>query len=196
MSTHVDPTLKDHPTNRSRVITHPYTRLSFRKRTRPAAEYTPDIQLIQARCLADGGDPEAVNFLPAIFTNDISTKALTRRMTRDEAREYNHDAPGQIFLVVLRVDEDKRYHCRLCAIGANEGGCKCAKDVLRHLKREHFGLGTRCDRWLVLLYPTRWTKCLLVTFISGKIAYTTGELTRHRCVDPQVSNPASGSTGA
>ena len=76
-------------------------------------------------------------------------------MTRDEAREYNHDAPGQIFLVVLRVDEGGRYHCHLCAIDATEGGWKCAKGVLRHLKRDHFGLGTCCDHWLVLLYPTR-----------------------------------------
>ena len=117
-------------------------------------------------------------------------------MTRDEAREYNHGAQGQIFLVVLRVDEGGRYHCRLCAVGANEGGWRCAKDVLRHLKRDHFGLGTRCDSWLVLLYPTRWKKRLRVAFISGKIAYTTGELTSHRCVDPQVSNAATGSTGA
>ena len=189
-------TSTDHPTNRSRVTTHPYTRLSFRKRARPAAEYTPDIQLIQARCLADGGDPEAVKLLPSIFTDDISIKALTRRMTRDEAREYNHGAQGQIFLVVLRIDEGKRYHCRLCATDANEGGWGSAKDVLRHLKRDHFGLGTRCDRWLVLLYATRWTKYLLAAFISGKVAYTTGELTRHRCVDPLVSNSAAGSTGA
>ena len=172
--------------NRSKVTTHPYTKMSFRKRPRPAAEYTPDIQLVQARCLAEGGEPEAVNLLPSIFTDDISAKALTRRMTRDEAHEYNHGAPGQIFLVALRVDEDKRYHCRLCAINANERGWGRAKDVLRHLKRDHFGLGTRCDRWLVLIYPTRWKKCLLVAFDSGKIAYTASELTRHRCVDPQV----------
>jgi hypothetical protein len=26
------------------------------------------------------------------------------------------------------------------------------KEALRHLERDHFELGTRCDRWSVLLY--------------------------------------------
>jgi hypothetical protein len=45
------------------VTTHPYTRISFRKKTRPAADYTPDVELVQARCIADGGDPEAISRL-------------------------------------------------------------------------------------------------------------------------------------
>ena len=65
ISTYVNPTPKHHPRNHGSVTTHPYTRLSFRKRTPPAAEYewTPDIQLIYARYFAERGEPEAVNLL-------------------------------------------------------------------------------------------------------------------------------------
>ena len=140
-----------HPMTSSGMTTHPYTRVSFRKKPRPAADYMPHLALVNARCIADGGNPAAISLLQAVFANGISTTALTRRMTRDEAREYNHGAPGQMFRVFLREDKEKRSHCRLCAIGTDEGGWKHAKDALRHLKHDHFGLGTGCDRWLVLL---------------------------------------------
>jgi len=142
----------DHPMTRSRVTTHPYTRVSFRKKTRPAADYTPDLTLVQAHCIADGGDPAAISLLQTVFADAISTDALTRYMTRDEARKYNHGAPGQMYRVLLRVDDEKRFRCRLCASDTDGGGWEYAKDALRHLKRDHFGLGTRCDRWSVLLY--------------------------------------------
>jgi hypothetical protein len=131
---------------------HPYTRISFRKTTRPAADYTPIVELVQARCVVDGGDPAAIGLLRSIFSGGISVNALTRRMTRDEAREYNCGAPGEMFRGLLRNDEDKRFRCRLCAVGADEGGWKQARDALRHLKRDHFGLGVRCHQWSVLLY--------------------------------------------
>jgi hypothetical protein len=100
----------------------PYTKVSSRKKTRPAADYTPNVELVQARCVASGGDPEAVSLFPAFFADGISTGALTRCMTRDEARKYNYGAPGQLFRVFLRVDEQKGSHCRLFAADADEGG--------------------------------------------------------------------------
>ena len=142
------------PTTHSRATIRPYTRVSFRKKTRPAADYTPNVESVQARCVADGGDPAAVRLLRTTFAGGISTNALIRRMTRDEAREYNHGAPGQMFRAFLRVDKEKRFRCRLCAVDADEGGWKQARDALRHLKRDHFGLGTRCDRWLVHILKT------------------------------------------
>jgi len=150
-SANVDPTPIHRPTTHSIVTTHSYTWVSCRKKTRPAAAYTRDMELVQARCITDGGDPAAVNLLRATFPDGISTKALTRRMTRDEAREYNHGASGQMYRVFLRIGEGNRFRCRLCAADADEGGWKQAKDALRHLKRDHFGLGTCCDHWLVLL---------------------------------------------
>jgi hypothetical protein len=75
-------------------------------------------------------------------------------MTRDEAREHNCGAPGQMFRVLLHSDEDNIFRCRLCAVGADEGGWKQAKDALRHFKRHHFALGARCHRWSVLFLHT------------------------------------------
>ena len=138
------------PPAQSNVTTHPPTRVSFRKKTRPAADYTPNLALVQARCIADGGDPAATNLLQIPFADGISTEALTRRMTRDEARKYNQGTSGQVFRMFLRVDEGNRFRCRLCAVDTDEEGWKFAKDALRHLKRDHFGLGTGCNRWSVL----------------------------------------------
>jgi hypothetical protein len=136
-----------------RVVTvHPYTRVSFRKTTRPAVDYTPNVEAVQARCAAEGGDPAAIDLLKTTFAGGISVDALTRRMTRDEAREYNCGAPGPMFHAFLHTDEEERFRCRLCAVGADEGGWKQARHALRHLRRDHFGLGARCDRWSVLFY--------------------------------------------
>ena len=46
--------------------------------------------------IADGGDGVVIGLLRTTFANSISTEALTRRMTNDEACKYNHGASGQI----------------------------------------------------------------------------------------------------
>ena len=138
------------PPTHSRITAHPPTRVSFRKKTRPAADYTPNLELVEAQCIADGGDPAAINLLQIPFADGISTEGLTRRMTRDEARKYNQGASSQVFRMFLRVDEENRFRCRLFAVGTDEEGWKQAKDALRHLKRDHFGLAIGCDRWSVL----------------------------------------------
>ena len=144
------PTPITRPPTHSKVTTHPPTRVSFRKKTRPAADYTPNLALVQARCITDGGDPAAINLLQIPFADGISTEALTRRMTRDKARKYNQGTFGQVFRMFLRVDEENRFRRHLCAFGTDEEGWKHAKDVVRHFKRDHFGLGTGCNRWSVL----------------------------------------------
>jgi len=138
---------------RTRVRLHPFRTISYRKQPRPAATFDANIVQVQARCADAGGDPTAIWLLPAIFVEGISQRALTRQLTSSEARDYYGGRPGQVYRVLLRVDEDKRFHCRLCAVDADEGGWKHAKDALRHLKRDHFGLGTQCDHWSV---PLLW----------------------------------------
>ena len=103
--------------------------------------------MVAERCRADGGEESAIAILMNIFSNEISEKALTRKMTREEARKHNHGASTQVYRMLLRNDEDGRFHCRLCAVGANEGGWKNGRDVLRHLKRDHFGLRDTCTLW-------------------------------------------------
>ena len=99
------------------------------------------------RCHADGGEESAIALLQVIFSGGISEKALIRKMTRKEAREHNRGVSTQIYRVFLRNDNVGRFHCRLCPVGSNEGGWKNARDVLRHLKRDHLGLGDACKSW-------------------------------------------------
>jgi len=135
---------------RTRITLYPPSSISYRKHSRPAAKFDADVIQVQARCTDAGGDPAAIELLPSIFIEGITQAALTRSLTRSEAREYHGGRAGKVYRVLLRVDEEeKRFHCRLCAIGDDEGGWKHAKDALRHLKRDHFGLGNQCDRWSV-----------------------------------------------
>jgi hypothetical protein len=144
-SNHQCPCAKEH--TGARMTLNPSRSISYRKQPRLAATFDANIIQVQARCAAAGGDPITIALLPAIFVEGISQQALMRQMTSSEASDYHGGRAGQVYRVLLRIDEDKRFYCRLCAIGADEGGWKHPKDALRHLKRNHFGLGTHCVRW-------------------------------------------------
>jgi len=151
---------------RTRITLHPSSAIIYRKHPRPAATFDANVIQVQARCSSAGGDPAAIELLPVIFVEGITQAALTRPLTRSEAFDYYGGRTGKVYRVLLRVDEeDKRFHCRLCAIGDDEGGWKHAKDALRHLKRDHFGLGTQCDRWSVFFlfmnipYGSKVSRC-------------------------------------
>ena len=131
------------------VTPHIYDNIIYRKTCRPPAAYQPDIRVVAESCRADGGEEYAIALLPEIFSSGISEKALTRKMTREEARKHHRGASTQVYRMLLRSDEAGRSHCRLCSVDANQNGWKNAKDVLRHLKRDHFGLVNVCQRWLV-----------------------------------------------
>ena len=134
-----------------RTVVTPHTdyNVIFRKTRRPPAVYSPDVEVVVEGCRADGGEEHAIALLPDIFPDGITEEALTRKMTREEARKYHNGASGQVYRVLLRSDGTGRSHCRLCSVDANQNGWKNAKDVLRHLKRDHFGLVNICPRWLV-----------------------------------------------
>ena len=133
----------------TRLAPHPYANVVYRKTSRPPVGYSADIQVVAERCRADGGEEDAIALLPEIFSTEISEEALTRKMTREEARKHLGSASTQAYRMFLRSDGAQRFHCRLCAVGAKEGGWKKARDALRHLKRDHFGLGDTCTLWLV-----------------------------------------------
>jgi len=171
---------------RANITLHPFTAISYRKHPRPAATFDASVIQVQARCASAGGDPAAIELLPAIFVDGITQKALTRPLTSSEAFDYYGGRTGQVYRILLRVDEDKRFYCRLCAIGDDEGGWEHAKDALRHLKRDHFGLGMQCDRWSVLfsIYNRSMDEIShdVALVVSDKVAYTANELKRHNCV--------------
>ena len=134
---------------RTVVTPHKNDNLVYRKASRPPAAYSPDVEAVVDGCRADGGEERAIALLPGIFSSEITEKALTRKMTREEARKHHNGASGQVYRMLLRSDESGRSHCRLCAVDANHNGWRNAKDVLRHLKRDHFELVHVCPRWLV-----------------------------------------------
>lgn len=146
-------TLKSHRQPMQRKVkrqdtTHkPVTILVYRKTHRPAAEFTSDLRELQARCLVDGGDSEAVGLLLRVFPQGISQDALLRPLTRTEAHRHTDGTSGQAYRMLLRVDGENRFRCKLCPVNADESGWKHARDALRHLKRDHFGLGNCCDKW-------------------------------------------------
>ena len=70
---------------RTRVILHPFTTISYRKQPRPAATFVAKV----IRCAGTGGDPAAIDLLPAIFVDGTTQKALTRQLTNSEACDYH-----------------------------------------------------------------------------------------------------------
>ena len=134
---------------RTVVKPHICDNVAYRKTRRPPAAYSPDVGVVVEGCRADGGEEHAIALLPKMFSKGISEKALTRKITREEARKHNIRAFMPVYRMLLRNDNAGRFHCRLCAIDSDQGGWKHAKDVLRHFKRDHFGLANVCSRWLV-----------------------------------------------
>ena len=116
-------------------------------------------------CRADGGEENAITLLRVILAGGISEKALIRKMTREEAREHYGGASAQVYRMFLRTDDAGRFHCRLCSAGANEGGWKRARDVLRHLKRDHLGLGDACVSWYVNVQTATPILCSLLEWL-------------------------------
>jgi len=113
-------------------------------------------------------------------------KALTRPSASREACDYHGGRTGQLYHILLRVDEDKRFYCRHCTNGDDEGGWKHAKGALRHLKRDHVGLGMQCDRWSTFfsIYERSLDERshVVALVVSDMVAYTANELKGHHCV--------------
>jgi len=131
----------------TRVTLHPCANAIYRKTRRPPAEYSADIGVVVKRCRANGGEEDAIALLPEIFIDGISGEALIRNMTSEQARKHSGGTSTQVYRTLLRGDDAGRVHCRLCAVGADEGGWKNPRDALRHLKRNHFGIGDTCIQW-------------------------------------------------
>jgi len=127
---------------------------SWRKRM-PAKSCEPDPLKLQDRCRREGGDPDVVAMIPKVFSKGVDLKALTRLRTAEEVASRTFGkGPGPVYLVFLEVLPDQggrygqpRYGCRLCSSLGEGYSWKNQRDVLRHLRRQHFGVGDRCDTW-------------------------------------------------
>ena len=93
---------------------YPYANHIYRPRPRPPVVYSPDIGVVEERCRTEGGEEDAIGLLQVIFSGGISEKALVRKMTGVEAREHHGGVSTQAYRMLLRNDDDGRFHCRLC----------------------------------------------------------------------------------
>jgi hypothetical protein len=124
-------------------------------------------------------DDDAIGAVKDIFSADFSVDALMRKMTKEESRVYLNGERGQAYRALLRV-VNERFQCRLCRESANAMSWKHPRDVVRHLRRDHFGLGDACQNWFVTSNPGLYPSDLTSTN-SNHVVYTTGEMTNHRC---------------
>jgi len=142
---------RSNKTNR-RQLPKPYQRpTSGLRKTRPIL-YERNLVRLQQRCRRQGADEGAIGLLGKIFANEVSLEALTRLLTDTEAetKEFGIDN-GKVYNALLEyLDEEDgvvpRYNCRLCH---SEKTWMHHRDVLRHLRRDHFGLADVCDQWYV-----------------------------------------------
>ena len=128
----------------------------------PAVEYEPDTSRLQQRCSREGGDPDAISLISIIFAEGVNLSALRRQKTAEEvACQVFGEGPGQVYLGFLETirmeqgegeDGEFRYRCRLCPYFAKAASWKHERDVLRHLRKHHFGLADECEHWCVNPY--------------------------------------------
>jgi hypothetical protein len=174
---------------------HPYnysvTLFNRRKARQPPAAYEPNVTTLQERLRREGGDNDAVMLVQKVFSNGVALAALTRRQTREEmAQQVFGQGGGPVYLAFLEtlpLNErenralETRFRCRLCPNNADALSWKHQRDVLRHLRRDHFGFGEMCFQWYVcaILHLSSFN-----FWLSGKQVYTKSEMGSHRCKIP------------
>jgi hypothetical protein len=138
--------------NKRRQVPKPYQRPTpATRKTRPVT-YEGDLTRLQQRCRRQGADEGAIGLLGNVFINEVSLEALTRPLTdaEVESREFGVET-GRVYIALLEAINEEEgvgtfYVCRLCH---SEQIWRHHKDVLRHLRRDHFGLADVCDQWYV-----------------------------------------------
>jgi hypothetical protein len=119
----------------------------------PAEEFEEDMVKLEERLLQNGAEPTAVDVCTRIFREGISIAALEVSMTREESME--HGVVGKRYRMLLEKRTESggtKNRCRLC--GRVE--YKHHRDALRHLLKDHFGMGYECKyNWYVGCYPGR-----------------------------------------
>ena len=151
-------------TNR-RQDSKPYKRAPATSRKSQPITYQGNLVRLQQRCRSQGADESAIGVLGKIFADEISLEALSRRLTDAEAetKEFGIDT-GMLYTALLEHpdEENDGYACGLCDI---EKTWKHHRDVLRHLRRDHFGISDDCDRWYV--FVVGWLMVASVDILLG-----------------------------
>jgi len=130
------------------------------RRRLPAEEFEDDVSKLIDRLITQGVDRAVVELCSAIFTQGVSLDALKERMTRKECETHGLRS-GMRYRMLLDVVEVMRagvlmdrHVCRLCRRG-EAADYKHHRDALRHLLRDHFGIGFQCTQWSVFSFAAR-----------------------------------------
>ena len=137
-----------------KIKTVPYIRRTKTGRKAPvrappqAFEGDPDV--LAARLIFEGADPDAVDTLRRwIFVAKVTEQELKAPI---ESRELSlrHGGVRVKWHLLLQVTGviagEQSYCCRLCPL-EHRPEYKNERDVLRHLKRDHFGFSVACQYW-------------------------------------------------
>ena len=93
-------------------------------------------------------DEETIGLIQEIFSAGFSVEALMRKMSKDESTRYLNSESAPVYRALLR-EANEQFQCRLCQDGPNAMSFKRPRDVVRHLRRNHFGFGDSCPTWFV-----------------------------------------------
>jgi hypothetical protein len=119
------------------------------QKKQPAATFEPDVKNLQTRCRVAGVDEQAILLIKRVFVDEVKLSSLTRKLSSKELASHQFGSEsGQVYVCFLRAERDARYTCKLCPRNADMSW-KHRRDVLRHLRREHFGLADKCNHWCV-----------------------------------------------
>jgi len=123
---------------------------STARKTRPI-KFEGNVERLQQRCKRQGADDGAIGLLGKVFAYGVSVEALILPLMNTEVEvedlEIGTGRAYTAFLEFITEGVDPRYVCRLCH---SDQTWKHSKDVLRHLRRNHFGLAEVCNKWYVL----------------------------------------------
>ena len=156
------------------------------RRSLPAEEFEANISRLADRLTIQGVGRPVVELCSAIFAQGVSLEALKARMTRKECEKHGlrSGMRYRMLLDVVRMMKGgvlmDRHVCRLCRRGG-AADYKNHRDALRHLLRDHFGIGFQCTQWSVSLSLLDQDDTYMQTN-SEQTFWTANELNRHAAV--------------
>jgi hypothetical protein len=156
------------------------------RRGLPAEEFEADMSRLADRLIIQGVDRAVVELCSMIFAQGVSLEALKARMTRKECEKHGLRSGMRYRMLLDIVKMTKggvsmnRHACRLCPRG-EAADYRNHRDALRHLLRDHFGMGFQCTQWSASLSP--FGLSTTNTQASSKQTFwTANELNRHAAI--------------
>ena len=115
---------------------------------KPAVNCEQNVPRLQEISRQRGGEGFAITWIAKAFANGVTTDALTRTLSIEEANAVNHNHGFRLSRAYdgfLEKVED-RFGCGLCP-EENRANWKNKKDSVRHFQKFHLGIGETCGVW-------------------------------------------------